>query len=790
MARKIKTPRSKAAHSDAAHGDARGTPGAKGKGKPASGEGGLPTKEQILDFIQSSQTKVGKREIARAFSVKGGARIALKRLLAEMADDGILAGNRKELTEKGGLPPVAVLEVIGRDDDGDLIAEPVVWERAEGDRPKVLILARRGRADEGEGDIGIGDRVLTRISRLDDEDVEGCRYEGHPIKRLPKEKRRLLGIYRANKRTGGGSIEPIDRKELRSWPVQKGDEGDAEDGDLVRFDLPRKSRMHAPQARVVEALGNPDDQRKISLIAVHAHGIPDDFPESVITESQHLEPPRLQGRTDLRSLPLLTIDPQDARDHDDAVAAEPDPDPQNKDGWIVTVAIADVAHYVRPGTKLDHEAELRGNSVYFPDRVVPMLPEKISNDLCSLREHEERPCLAVRMIFDKHGDKRGHTFHRAMMRSAAKLSYQEAQAAIDGKPSAKCIPLMETTLKPLWAAYAVLAAARDRREPLALDLPERRVLLDEEGRVANIVIPERLDAHRLIEEMMIQANVAAAETLEKKKAPVVYRVHDQPGEQKLKNLREFLETLDLKLPPQGALKPAAFNKILAQARHLPVPDLVNEVVLRAQAQAEYTPDNLGHFGLNLQRYAHFTSPIRRYADLIVHRALISALKLGDGGFRDEDKARLPAVSKSISEAERRAMAAERETIDRLIAAHLADRIGAEFDARIGGVTRSGLFVRLKETGADGFVPISTLGDEFFHHVEEAHALVGARSGEAYRLGDEVRVKLVEAIPSAGALRFEMLSEGKTGALPHMRGLKIRRMPRHKSRAGGPPRGRR
>jgi ribonuclease R len=761
MARNPKTPRG------------RTTPA-----KAPAGAGDLPSKEQILEFIQSSQTKVGKREIARAFSIKGGARIALKRLLAEMADDGVLAGNRRELTEKGGLPPVTVLEVTGRDDDGDLVAEPVVWERAEGDKPRVLILARRGRGGEGEAELGVGDRVLARIERLDEPDVEGYRFEGHPLKRLPKEKRRLLGIYRATAR-GGGTIEPIDRKELRSWPVQKGDEGEARDGDLVRFDLPRKSRMHAPQARVVEALGNPDDQRQISLIAVHAHGIPDDFPESVMMEAQSLAPPALKGRTDLRELPLVTIDPQDARDHDDAVAAEPDPDPKNKGGWIVTVAIADVAHYVRPGSKLDREAELRGNSVYFPDRVVPMLPERISNDLCSLREHEERPCLAVRMVFDKHGDKFSHTFLRAMMRSAAKLSYQEAQAAIDGKPSEKCVPLMETALKPLWAAYAVLAAARDRRAPLDLDLPERRVLLDEEGRVARVVIPERLDAHRLIEEMMIQANVAAAETLEKKKAPVVYRVHDQPGAEKLKNLREFLETLNLKLPPQGALKPAAFNRILAEARHLPVPDLVNEVVLRAQAQAEYTPDNLGHFGLNLARYAHFTSPIRRYADLVVHRALISALGFGDGGFRDEDRARLPAVSKAISEAERRAMAAERETIDRLIAAHLADRVGSDFEARISGVTRSGLFVRLKETGADGFVPISTLGNEFYHHVEEARALVGARSGGAFRLGDEVRVRLVEAIPSAGALRFEMLSEGKTGALPHMRGLKLRRMPRHR-----------
>ncbi len=688
--------------------------------------------------------------------MSGGARIALKRLLAEMADDGTLAGDKKRLREKGKLPPVTTIEITGRDDDGDLIAKPTQWREEDGKRPLVRVsLSGRG----SENDIGIGDRVLAKLTKLPR--GGGAAYEATPIKKLPREKRRLLGIFRASKR-GGGTIEPIDRKELKSWNILPDDLGNASDGDLVRFELARHGRFATPRAKIVESLGNPDDQRQISLIAVHAHGIPEEFPESVLKECEHLTPPTMDGREDLRSLPLLTIDPIDARDHDDAVHAEPDINPKNEGGFIVTVAIADVAHYIRPGSKLDREAQLRGNSVYFPDRVVPMLPEKISNDLCSLREGEERACLAVRMVFDRHGEKRGHTFIRAMMRSAAKLSYQEAQAAIDGQPSDKCLPLMETALTPLWAAYKAVAEARDKRGPLDLDLPERRIVLDEKGQVARVVTPERLAAHRLIEEFMIQANVAAAETLEEKKLPLVYRVHDAPSAEKLKGLRDFLETLDMKVPHAGALKPEAFNKVLDQAKDLPVPDLISEVILRSQSQAEYAPKNIGHFGLNLVRYAHFTSPIRRYADLIVHRALIRALNLGQDGLTDDEISRLASVAKSISDTERRAMAAERETADRLIAAHLADRIGATFAARIAGVTRSGLFVRLRDTGADGYIPISSLGDDYYHHIEAAHALVGARTGAGYRLGDAVDVRLLEAIPSAGALRFEMLTPASRG----------------------------
>jgi ribonuclease R len=747
--------------------------------KDAARASSLPSKHAILDYLRTASAP-GTRQIARAFSLKGGDRLALKSLLAEMAEEGLLRGNRRGFKEAGHLPAVAVIDIIARDADGEPIGEPAVWDAADGARPRVLVLAERGFGRGARPALGEGDRVLARLTRLKERDVAGYTYEAEPIKRLAREERRMLGLFRLRPQ-GGGLIDPIDRRELRQWPVAPGDAGGAGDGDLVRFEVARARRYGVPEARVTEALGNPLAQGRISLIAVHAHGIPDAFPAPVLTEAARLKSAELAGRTDLIMLDFVTIDPADARDHDDAVFAAADTDPANAGGFVVHVAIADVAHYVRPGTRLDREAQVRGNSVYFPDRVVPMLPERISNDLCSLRERQQRPCLAVRMVFDGRGNKNSHTFVRGMMRSAGSLSYEEAQAAIDGRLSAKTEPLLEGVLRPLWRAYAALAAARDRREPLDLDLPERRIELDASGRVAGVVVPARLEAHRLIEALMIAANVAAAETLEAKRAPIVYRVHEPPSKEKLAALRDFLAGLDLKLPRSATLRAGDFNRVLARARTLPVAELVNEIVLRAQSQAQYAADNLGHFGLNLPRYAHFTSPIRRYADLLVHRALIKALDMGAGGISNEDVARLPDLAQSISQAERRAMAAERETADRLIAAFLADRVGAEFDARVSGVTKGGLFVRLIPAGADGFVPAASLGDEGYVHQEGAHALIGRRSGHAYRLGDDVRVRLVEAIPSAGALRLEMLSSGRPSAADGRR--KARDLRRGRKRRG-------
>jgi ribonuclease R len=722
--------------------------------------GKLPSRQDILDFLATASSETGKREIARAFGVKGGDRIALKDMLREMADEGLIAGSRRKLTRPGVLPPVTVIEVTARDVDGEFIARPATWDEGHGSALRILMVEGKRDTDPVAG---IGDRVLARITpRPGDADYP---YQARTIKRLARAARSLLGVFRALP-GGTGVVDPIDRKQLKEWPVPRGATGDAEHGELVRFEIARASRMGVQTARVTERLGNPEAEQMTSLIAVHAHGLPDRFPEAVLAEAASAKEPDLKRREDLRHLPLITIDPSDARDHDDAVFAEADPSPKNRGGWVVIVAIADVASYVRPGSALDKEARKRGNSIYFPDRVVPMLPERISNDRCSLVADEPRPCLAVRMVFDKHGRKLGHRFFRAVMRSAASLTYEQAQAAIDGRADETTAPLLGTVLRPLWGAYASLNLARTERGPLELDLPERKILLDDRGRVRGVATPPRLDAHRLIEEFMIAANVAAAETLEAKRSPLIYRAHDNPSKEKLASLGEFLATIGIKLPKAGTLKPAHFNRVLADTRATPTAELVAEVVLRSQAQAEYSVGNFGHFGLNLRRYAHFTSPIRRYADLIVHRALARALGMGNDGLTDAEMGELDEIAGHISEMERRAMAAERETADRLIAAYLADRIGATFKARVSGLVRTGLFVRLIETGADGFVPASSIGHEYFVHDEVRHALVGEDTGLAYRLGDPVDVRLVEAIPTAGALRFEMLSEGRAiGARP-------------------------
>ncbi len=737
-----------------------------------------PSREDILAFLETAPDRIGKREIAKAFSVKGQDRIELKRTLKELADEGLIGGSLRRIEPTSKLPPVAVLLTTSRDEHGDLIARPETWN-GDGEPPRILV--RESRRDGGQP-LGVGDRVLAKLSTAS-RDERHIAYEARPIRKLPRLVTKPLGIFRA--RPGGvGVIEPIEKKQLREWTVAKADRGDAEDGELVRIEIFRGGRIGQPQARVTERLGHPGDQRSISLIAIHMHGIPDVFPEAVLAEADAAGLATLKGREDLRRLPLITIDPVDARDHDDAVHAAPDDDPANPGGHVVTVAIADVAHSVRPGSSLDREAKKRGNSVYFPDRVVPMLPERISNDLCSLKSGEDRACLAVRMVFDRSGRKRSHAFVRGLMRSAAKLSYQQAQAAIDGNPDDLTGPLLTPILKPLWAAYAALAHARDARGPLDLDLPERKILLDAKGRVSSVVTPPRLDAHRLIEEFMIQANVAAAETLEAKKTPLVYRAHEPPSKEKFAALGEFLATIGIKLPKAGTLRPAQFNLILERVRGTPHSELVSEVILRSQAQAVYAPENPGHFGLNLRRYAHFTSPIRRYADLIVHRALVRALGLGKDGLTDAEIASLEDVAESISQTERRAMLAERETTDRLIAAYLADRVGAVFPARVSGVTRTGLFVRLDDTGADGFVPASSIGYEYFAHDDVRQAMVGAESGSTYQLGDRVEVKLLEAIPSAGALRFEMLSPGKEGRTIRKaakRGVRPRPLPRPKRR---------
>ena len=671
---------------------------------------------------------------------------------------------------------MGVADVVERDSGGDLFVRPV---KAEEGTPLARLAPDRREAAAGAP--GLGDRLLVRFEALESGEVEA-----RLIKRLGQSAHRILGVIRKARREV--RVEPVDRRSKESLLIPEFEGRDLRDGDLVLAQAGGAAeRRYGPKrGKVLEVVGREDDPRAASLLAIHAHGIPTGFSAEAEAEAEAAEPPTLQGRTDLRELPLITIDPPDARDHDDAVFAEPDDDARNAGGWIVWVAIADVAAHVRPGSALDLTARDKGNSVYFPDRVEPMLPERLSAGLCSLREGEPRACLAVRMVFGGDGRKRSHRFVRGLMRSAAKLSYEEAQAAVDGSPDDRTGPLMERVLSPLYAAYEVLKLGRAARSPLEIESSERRIRFGDDGQIAAITPRASLPAHKLIEECMIQANVCAAETLEQRRTPLIYRVHDTPSDEKIASLVDFLDTLGIKWSKGQAPTTERFDKLLAETRGGPHADIVGEVVLRSQMQAIYDTDNIGHFGLNLQRYAHFTSPIRRYADLVVHRALIRALGLGDDGLTDTDIVRMKETAEHITMTERRAMAAERDATDRYVASFLADRVGAAFEGRITGVTRFGLFVRLAETGADGLVPISSLGEEYFRHDEHAHALIGERTGARWRLGRDVEVRLREATPITGGLLFEMLSDPEPGEA----GAPRRRGPPPKQRRVSYPRGKR
>ena len=711
----------------------------------------LPTKKAILDWISENPTQTAKRDIARAFGIRGAARIDLKRILKELEAEGHLQKRKKTYRDADKLPPVSVLRVEGPDADGDLFAHPTEWI-GEGAAPRVLLVAK-----DGDPALAQGERILARLTEVKDE-VHA--YEGRLIRRIGTNPQRILGIFR--KGSEGGRIVPIDKGADKEWMVAQGADDGAKDGELVEAQRSGpKSRMGLPRARVVARLGDPTAPRAVSLIAIHQHGIPDAFPDRVIEEADAQKPAGMKNREDLRHLPLITIDPHDARDHDDAVYAHADDTPGNPGGHVVWVAIADVAHYVTPGSALDSEARKRGNSSYFPDRVVPMLPDRLSGDLCSLHEGVPRACLAVRMVLDAQGNKKSHSFIRGLMQSHASLNYAEVQAAQDGQPNEKCAPLMDDVIVPLYAAYRSAKLARATRQPLDLDLPERKIVLDEDGKVASIDFADRFDAHKLIEEFMILANVSAAEELMRLQRPLLFRVHEEPSPEKLEALREVAQASGFTLAKGQVLQTRHLNNLLAQAEGSEFDELINISTLRSMTQAYYFPENFGHFGLSLKSYAHFTSPIRRYSDLIVHRALVSGHGWGDDGLSPQDVAGLEDTAKHISETERRSMLAERDTTDRYLAAYLSERVGGEFTGRISGIARFGMFVKLDDSGADGLVPLSTLGNEYFNFNADNQTLTGERSKLTLGLGQRVVVRLTEAIPTTGGLALELLEvEGR------------------------------
>jgi ribonuclease R len=720
-------------------------PPARSSGRKAKHAAPLPTADQVADFIRESAGRVGHREIARAFGLKGGgAKMAVKALLKEMAASGRIVESRgRRFAGRGVLPPVDVIEVTAVDRDGDQFAKPVNWPY-DAPPPAIVVVPAKTRGLT----FGLGDRLLAKLIPAGDD-----AYEARPIKKIAAAPTRVLGVLEIA--AGVGRLKPADRRFRFDVVIAAADWGAAKSGDLVAVEIIATPR-HGPQrGRVVERLGQLGRVGNLSLIAIHGHGLPHEFTRDALDQAKRAGPAPLEGREDLREVPLVTIDGADARDFDDAVWAEPDPDPGNPGGWHLIVAIADVAWYVRPGDALDRDAFERGNSVYFPDRVVPMLPEELSNGWCSLKPSEDRPCLTAHLWIDAHGRLRRHRFVRALMRSSARLTYDQAQALRDGLPGDHGPEFAARIIAPLYGAYAALKAARHKRGTLELDLVERQIVVDREGHITGVMPRPRFDSHRLIEEFMITANVAAAETLEPSAYPCVYRVHEPPDPERVHNLGEALATLDLKIPHGGSVKPADFNRVLDKVRGGPHEHLVNMLVLRCQAQAVYSHVNLGHFGLALRRYAHFTSPIRRYSDLLVHRALIAACRLdGGGGWDPRRDPDLDAVTGHISMTERRAAAAERETVDRFTAAYLSNKIDAVFAGRINGVSRFGAFVTLDDSGADGILPHRHLPQDFYDFDEKGHRLVGRRHGLVLRVGDPVLVRLLETDEITGSIVYE------------------------------------
>jgi ribonuclease R len=728
---------------------------------PRKRSASLPSRKQILDFIATSDQPAGKREIARAFGLSGQDKIALKVLLKDMADEGLIdAAPGRAFHKSGGVPRVTVLRIVEADDSGTAWGVPEQWQ-AETPPPKLKIIERGRR-----GALGIGDRVLARTEE------RGQGLIAHPMKKLEKSAELILGVIR--KEGERFWLTPVEKKERRELAVSE--LKDAEAGDLVLCEI--SGRPPRVTARVDAVLGDPFAPRSFSLIAIHKHGLRHEFKQEAIDEAHRVAKLPLGEREDLTHLPIVAIDPADARDHDDAIWAAADDDPGNAGGWKAIVAIADVSFYVRPGSELDKEARARGNSVYFPDRVVPMLPEELSADICSLKEGQVRAAMACHLKIAKDGTLKSWRFTRANICIAANIAYEDAQAAIDFASEVKvevssptcsmpaiegAVPqrLVETALKPLWWCWRALLADRNKREPLELDIPERRVVLDEKGRILSVAPRERLDAHKLVEDYMIAANVAAARALEAKKAPVMYRVHESPSREKLVALKDYFATFGIEFALGQVIRPATFNRIIERVGDSDYRTEIMEQILRTQMQARYGPERLGHFGLALPTYAHFTSPIRRYADLLVHRSLTSAYRLGEGGLPPGEDEKFEAIGEQISMLERRAMEAERDTIDRYVAAFLADRVGQLVDCRITGVQPFGFFATVTDLGGDGLVLAQTLGQEYFRYDEAARQLVGEQSGDVYRVGQKLTLRLAEANPVSGSLRFE-LPEGSYG----------------------------
>ncbi len=704
----------------------------------------LPSHEEIVDFLQKSTGKVGKKDIARAFGVKGADnRRVLKEIIRNLEDTGIIEkATKTSITLTDSLPDICEVEITGMDSKGNYIARPRTFTGEEQQIPQIIITEIKKNID----DIEEGDLVLAKLSF-----VSKTLYEGTVVKHLKNEENLIVGIFEANKKGKGGVVIPAERMGVSEFFVRGENSGDAKDGDLIQAEIITMRRGNNT-ARIVKVLGAGDDTKNISLISVFQKNIPYNFPKEVIAEAKKIVSLSFDKHKDATQIPFVTIDGEDARDFDDAIFAIKDESKDNVAGWHIKIAIADVSHYVKPGSLLDKEAFKRGNSTYFPDKAIPMLPHELSSDICSLLEGQNRPCAIFHITIDKDGEILTYGYDRGVINSKARLNYNETQKAFDGEYN-KQTERVKAELKDIYGAFKALRKARENRHALEIERDERRIIADNDGKILEISSRAYFDSHKAVEEFMIAANVCAALALEKKKVPVMYRVHEKPSPEKVYNFREFMKSVKIKIGKGQKIENELFNSIIKDFHDKPESFVVNEMILRSQSQAYYSIENMGHSGLALESYAHFTSPIRRYSDLLVHRGLFGELQI-------EDKKELEIAAKHISYTERRSSEAERETSDRYLAYYLSDKLNQTFNVMISGLARAGLFVRIPEFGAEGFIPMRSIPGGYFVYDPDKQSLIGTNGKANYTMGDNLRVKLVEIMPLTGGLIFEIMGKGK------------------------------
>jgi ribonuclease R len=707
-----------------------------------------PGAPQLLGFLQASAKLMKAEEIADELGYKSAEGIeAVHALLEELVGQGRLLKNRRN--------------GYGLADKMDLIAGSVL---ANSEGFGFL------RPDEGVGDIYLppaqmrqvlhGDRALVSVVGRDKRD----RPEGAIVSILSRRSPRVVGRYLEE--AGFGVVAPDDQRIHQNLLIPRGQEGDAKPGDVVVAEIVEPPSSHRqPVAKIVRVLGEEVGTSLAIDMAIETHSIPNAWPEALLREIAKIpdtvRPGQIKDREDLRELPLVTIDGEDARDFDDAVWCEP----TRGGGYKLYVAIADVATYVQPGTALDNEAQLRGTSVYFPNRVVPMLPEKLSNGICSLKPDVERLCLACELRIDAAGETTRSRFFPAVMRSAARLTYNQVWQAVGQRRAdalEKVAPVLPH-LENLYGLYKILARRRAERGALDFEGQEVKFQFDEQGQIDAVKLYERNDAHRLIEECMIAANVAAAKFLKRSRVPALYRVHPRPPTHKYEELADFLGTVGISLPSYEDLQPEDLMAILARAKSRPDGALIEAVVLRSQSLATYTADCDGHFGLALGAYAHFTSPIRRYPDLLVHRAIHHALGKRTPADYQYTPTQMADLGRNCSANERRADEATRDVADRLKCAYMERHLGDEFEGVVTGVASFGLFVEILETRITGMIHVTQLPNDYYHYDQRHRRLVGERLRQSFQLADRVRIKVLRVDALERRIDFRLAGDAPTRA---------------------------